>query len=264
MIGSVGLAALQEIRTFKGFEKAVIAGGFVRDSILGGDFSDIDIFVPIPKGSSFRSTVERNFVKGYKDNLMKKLSDGDRAYYEAEKYPIEELPDGMINVKTPTKVFEFGNFTKIKESNVRDYMNSDFSGLIGKFDCKYLNNIDVDIIGYTHDERTDFEGKIQNDFGYSLVQEFNFNIDKIYFDGENVVSTEEFEKDRRNKEATLCRLESVNHLVGSMRKFERFLAKYPEYIFRTDCIEIKDQEKDKSDQGKSKRKSKPTRDYWLA
>lgn len=62
MTSIVGITALQELRKFPGFENAIIAGGFVRDSLMGGSFKDLDIFVPVDDMSDFRKLVEKNFT----------------------------------------------------------------------------------------------------------------------------------------------------------------------------------------------------------
>lgn len=46
VIDLLGRTILQEIQKVPGFEGAVIAGGFCRDHILGGNWKDIDIFYP--------------------------------------------------------------------------------------------------------------------------------------------------------------------------------------------------------------------------
>jgi hypothetical protein len=46
MIDIIGQLLLTELKKIEGFEHAVIAGGMVRDSHLGGDWKDIDVFTP--------------------------------------------------------------------------------------------------------------------------------------------------------------------------------------------------------------------------
>lgn len=61
----LGKTVLQSIQGYKGFEKAVIAGGYTRDLVLGGAFKDIDIFVPvlsIENGKNFLN----NLPEGWK------------------------------------------------------------------------------------------------------------------------------------------------------------------------------------------------------
>lgn len=249
MINSVGLAALQELRTFEGFENAIIAGGFVRDSVLGGDFKDIDIFVPTVDDGKFELTVRKNYKQILKDNFMKKISAGDMEYYKISGYEIVKLDDGTFNVKTPTWVPEIGNFTGFSSKSSRDYQR-----FIEKYDCKYLNKIDVDIMPIVHTDK-------EKSFGDFVVDTFSYNIDKVYFDGEDIISTEEFERDRRNQEATLCKIDSIDEMVGAMRKFERLYAKYPNFIWRTDCIEVKNK-KDKEDRTRTKFQFNPKRNIW--
>lgn len=42
----IGRDVLTKVKNAKGLEGAIIAGGFVRDHIMGGRFKDIDIFIP--------------------------------------------------------------------------------------------------------------------------------------------------------------------------------------------------------------------------
>lgn len=45
-IDIIGKQILNDIKTLPGCDKAIIAGGFCRDAILGGDWKDVDIYVP--------------------------------------------------------------------------------------------------------------------------------------------------------------------------------------------------------------------------
>ena len=45
-IDIIGKQILNDVKTLPGCDKAIIAGGFCRDAILGGDWKDVDIYVP--------------------------------------------------------------------------------------------------------------------------------------------------------------------------------------------------------------------------
>jgi len=228
MIGSVGIVALQEIRSYKGFENAILAGGYVRDSILGGDFSDIDIFVPLTT-KSLSALLRDNYEMGWKNNFLNNISNSERESYIAQGYQVEKTEDGW-NIKTPEKTRKIGNFTDIYTSD-RGY-KSFKKGSFEKADCKFLTSIDVDIMGMS------WKGKPEH-FGEHIVGEFSYHIDMAYFDGQDTITTPKFERDARNKEATLCRLDSLDHLHSAVMKFDKLRNKYPEFIFRTNCLEIK-------------------------
>jgi len=48
MIDIIGQLLLKDLQKINKFKSAVIAGGMVRDSHLGGDWKDIDVFSPVP------------------------------------------------------------------------------------------------------------------------------------------------------------------------------------------------------------------------
>lgn len=58
VIDLLGKEILKEIQKVPGFEKAVIAGGFCRDHILGGDWKDIDVFFPCKDISTFKHKIK--------------------------------------------------------------------------------------------------------------------------------------------------------------------------------------------------------------
>ena len=70
MIDIIGQLLLKDLQKINKFKSAVIAGGMVRDSHLGGDWKDIDIFTPV-------SVTFRDIVNLEKINLV--MKDGGAA-----------------------------------------------------------------------------------------------------------------------------------------------------------------------------------------
>lgn len=245
MTNIVGISALQDLKEFKGFEEAIIAGGFCRDGILGGPFKDLDIFIPAKNTSDFKKIVENAYesdgqVKAgevYKSGLS--FDDFNRLWKTEhepwERYDvIVENGNYTVTYLGPTKKNIIGKFNKLEftDNKVSRYIPTD--GYLGKFDCKYMDFLDVDIIGYTPSPDQ------KKTFGEHVVNLFSYNIDKVYFDGDQTVLTKEFERDAKYMEATLCRLDDLSQLPAAIKKFERLKEKYPKIMFKTNCLEIKE------------------------
>lgn len=97
------------------------------------------------------------------------------------------------------------------------------------------NKIPVQFIGH----------KIQGEFIPSLMDSFNFNIDKMYYDGVDTIITDEAEDDAKGRWATLNQLKEMSYLPTAMKKYERLKEKYPVLKFRTTCLELIEGKKDK-------------------
>lgn len=248
MTSVIGQSVLQEFRKLKGFEEAIIAGGFCRDSILGGPVKDVDVFVPALNFSDFEHKIIDNLDEDpnkseiYQDNLtfeeMEKLwksIPGSYLHYEV-----------VHDIKTDTyKIQRYSNRNSIKW-NIKNFKNLVFTEkssyqrsnlYLGKFDCKYMDFLDVDIVGYYYNPKCGVS------FSDCVINVFNFGIDRIYYNGEETVKSEEFQRDEKYVEATLCYLPHISELPGVMRKFERLREKYPLIKFRTSCLDIVNKEK---------------------
>lgn len=107
----LGLSILQDIRQVSFFKHSIIAGGFVRDLILGGKFNDIDIYVPYTDPSdilpSLYQLVEKNlgFEEPYfKGNKKYKMTSETHVF--ATKYM--DIPVDIIGIKYPDTIEGFG------------------------------------------------------------------------------------------------------------------------------------------------------------
>jgi tRNA nucleotidyltransferase/poly(A) polymerase len=102
-----------------------------------------------------------------------------------------------------------------------DYIND--KGFVAKCDLKYLNNFELDLVGYNVPVE---------DYPVNIVSTFNYNIDRAYYNGELVGLPECLEDIRRNQ-ATLSRLQDAKYMVVAVQKFERLQKKYPNIKFNT-------------------------------
>lgn len=152
----------------------IIAGGFIRDYILGGRFKDVDVF-----------------ISGGKDEHI-------NAFFE-----------WFHNQK---------EFTNLKDMTAYGHYES-----VSKyvFDMKYLGTIPVQVI-------------LCDSFdSIKLVDEFDFNINKCFYDGELVI-LDTCQRDLENYTATLSNVKSMESFTRHMERFSRWKAKYPKLRFQTD------------------------------
>ncbi len=63
----------------------------------------------------------------------------------------------------------------------------------------------------------------------SAIKRFDFGFCQIYFDGKELVYTDEFLNDMNNKTITLVRSDTKEQFDRSMRRAERFQEKFPDY-----------------------------------
>lgn len=176
-------------------ENAIIAGGFLRDHILGGDFKDIDIFIPAIDIKDFIIKIAP--LRDHKDF---DISDAKKFKY---KY-------GCLNAALETKV-----------------------------DCKYLNKFSVDLVAMKFPD--------DENFGNSVIDTFNYWIDRVYHNGKTLVESAKFTMDKDYRTATLCKLHEPTNLIGAMRKYERLLLKYPDFKFNTTLRIEEDKDQDDRD-----------------
>jgi hypothetical protein len=262
MTSIVGITALQELRKFKGFENAVIAGGFVRDSIMGGPFKDLDIFIPVSSAVDFREKVSQNFkietpgVPGIDENvnaarvedwITKHIQEGQTRASTVKRFNFALSFDHASyhvtekNAKPAVYGKDIGNFKDfIYTKNGYKEVSPFF---MGRYDCKYMDFLDVDICGFKYTSQTKFDGSEDTEgFPQALINDFSFNLDKVYYDGETTVQSKEFQRDIKYNEATLSKLGSMQGLPHAMRKFERLREKYPHLAFRTTVLSLKEEE----------------------
>lgn len=273
MTDVVGRSALEELRKFPGFEEAIIAGGFCRDSALGGKIKDLDIFVPCTDIDDFYDMVWDQFpVKefDYSSVLDKKFSklDFNKMVTDWEKKHDGSSWFNHFDIRVNDEGTEYwgvfrkhsfpakrlvtpslGNFKDLKWSQPLRMSDDDGYGKAlskvysGRFDCQYMGFLDCDIIGYDiTDKPKDME------FSEWVTSDFNFGLDKIFYDGETTVKSREFERDERFHEATLLKLKSIEALPRAIEKFNRLKEKYPKLMFRSTCLEIKDSKKQQEDE----------------
>lgn len=252
MTNVIGVTVLQELKKFEGFEDAVIAGGFVRDGILGGEFKDIDIFFPSPDVNHFRKTVEKHFtvtskekepfkalvaatdIDDYVKRLEKEQRDKGSKKSVFDIYRFDLAPNDIYTVThrnnpliIENNIGEFKELTFVG-SHKDEYGNLG-SNYLGKFKGKFMNFITVEIMGYSLPKK---------DFGDNLVKEFDFDINKCYYNGEDDVLSKEFSRDSRYMTATLSNLDSIEMLPAAMKKYERMKEKYPALSFSSSILEL--------------------------
>lgn len=265
MTSIVGITALQELRKFKGFENAIIAGGFVRDSLMGGKFKDLDIFIPVSSENEFKGIVEGHFklIEPQEGSLDVYVpADDIDAWINEYKKTIPGLnifSELTFNLNKNTyHIYEHGK-KKLYDNKIGNFGDLKFShkseeisgygniapSYIGHYDGKYMGFLDVDICGYVYNPAAKFDGTIDaSDFGDQLIQEFSYNIDKVYFDGDTTVQSKEFTHDLKYSEATLVKLKDIYSLPHAMRKFERLREKYPNLAFRSTVLELKEKKEE--------------------
>jgi len=171
----IGQALLQQIKQF--IPDAVIAGGYVRDHVLGGKFKDIDVFIPVKNFQSFNLTLSKLKIDG--------LTKAD-----------------VINQYKGYKTFYTSDFL--------------------------FHNIPVQIIGHRITE---------GGFAERLLESFNYDIDKMYYDGTDTIISDVAEVDKKNKTCTLSSLKEMSYLTTALKKYERFKEKYPGYKFKCSGLE---------------------------
>lgn len=90
------------------------------------------------------------------------------------------------------------------------------------------NKIPVQFIGHRITE---------GGFAERLLESFNYDIDKMYYDGTDTIISDVAEVDKKNKTCTLSSLKEMSYLPTALKKYERFKEKYPGYKFKCSCLE---------------------------
>ena len=253
MTNIVGISALEELRKVPGFEQAIIAGGFCRDSVLGGEVKDLDIFIPVHDAYEFKDIVHKAFpktetlktvtysAKDWAINRLEKVWSLDSSFKSFTVDPVTFSVDvTYMEEEYDTKIGNFKNF-QFEEKN--SYQKGSLN-YVGKYDCSYMGFLDVDIIGYKYKDYKDFEGNPVGSFPEFVINDFDFDICKIYYDGKDTIRTKEFDKDVDNKTMTLSSLRYISELPNAIKRFNRMSEKYPDrnFKFNTTCLEIKKEE----------------------
>lgn len=164
------------------FKDAMIAGGFVRDHILGGRFSDIDIYYPTET-----STTE----DAIDEILGNKYYDADLVFHSVAG--------------------EDHHYKKIE-------------GLIVVINFKFKGSIPVQVMAYKVEDKDTFKEKV--------LESFDFNICKLYFDGDKTYVSKEAEEDIKYSRATLVKAKDFDNYTKSLSRFERWRVKYPSLALR--------------------------------
>lgn len=210
-VNIVGVTLLQEIKKLREFKHAVIAGGFVRDSIYGQEFSDIDIFFPCQSSRQYGLAV---------DALL------------------GQVKDLSYKKDTPKSILR------------KTYRNS-HSLYVDHTDLLYMDSIEVDIIGIKSSVK---------DFQDNLLDDFDFSINKVLFDGNKIVENPEFTQGHAHGKCLISKMRpDINGLAKIIHRYEeKIKPKYPGFKLGSHRykIEIRDLVKEaKIDELRKERKS---------
>lgn len=144
----VGIKCLQDIKKVPAFKDAIIAGGMVRDYLMKGNFTDIDIYIPF----GIKSDNQLNKA------LMKLIEIGDFSdinYSTGLKYQYSSQKFNKVDAKYLGKidvdimVYPFDSVTSTKKFG--DFITDNFN--YGIDQCYF----DGDIISITSEARRDIE-----------------------------------------------------------------------------------------------------------
>jgi len=136
-------------------------------------------------------------------------------------------PQGLIDVRQ--YLTEKLNVTV----NLKGTVYGEMTNLMGVLNFKY-EDLDVDVIAKINDNDEDFPDEV--------INTFNFGLNMIYFDGNNVIDTnEKFERDRDRMTMTLYNIKDISELPKAIEKFNSFNDKYTARYgngFRFECPEL--------------------------
>ena len=93
-----------------------------------------------------------------------------------------------------------------------------------KWDLKYHDILDVDIMT--------MPVKGGPDFGETVVNSFDYGINMCWYDGE-IHTTKEFDRDREFGYITLQRLNRVKELPFMMKRFFKLQSKFKDFVFQS-------------------------------
>lgn len=171
-----------------GFPDAVIAGGAVRDTVLDREVKDIDIFIMHSNKARLDYLNEilgikqdfDSWVKNKNVNEISLLVDVD----EIKESATEKVLEGI----TPDEYISLENYDDTIGKHVGN--NIIFSNISRIFNVKY-QGLDYQLL---------FVNKDPLDY---INEDFDYGICKIFYDGKEIVASDEFEHDHMNKALTL-------------------------------------------------------------
>jgi len=76
-------------------------------------------------------------------------------------------------------------------------------------------------------------------FGKDLIERFNYGIDQGYYNGEEVIFSDQFLKDKKSGTISLVKLDNLSQLPDAMKKFYKLSEKYPKMRFASPLLEVK-------------------------
>ncbi len=76
-------------------------------------------------------------------------------------------------------------------------------------------------------------------FGKDLIERFNYGIDQGYYNGEEVIFSDQFLKDKKSGTISLVKLDNLSQLPEAMKKFYKLSEKYPKMRFASPLLEVK-------------------------
>lgn len=144
----VGIKCLQDIKKVPVFKDAVIAGGMVRDHLMKGNFTDIDIYVPF--GVKSNNQLNKAIIE-----LIEIGDFSDVNYSSSLKYQYSSQKFNKVDAKYLGKidvdimVYSFDTLTSTKKFG--DFIIDNFN--YGIDQCYF----DGDIITITNEARRDIE-----------------------------------------------------------------------------------------------------------
>lgn len=195
-MNTFAISALQELRSIPGFEKAIIAGGFIRDTLHGKTPKDLDIFFPCRSSQELHTA----FKGLYKEEIVEKKEDqkittGDILLDKYFTYTVGGTlgwNTGKIKDIKKIDVTSFQSPYIHRDESAGEYQN--FTGkFVGLIKTNYRGIFPVDIIAYSLPEE---------DFAKNVVSDFDYWFNQAYYD-DDIQITENFRQDRDNMTMTM-------------------------------------------------------------
>lgn len=186
---------LSLIKSIKGAEQSIIAGGAVRDSFFDVPPKDFDFFIP---DDAFKQVIQE---------VRREI---------APKSPPPPVP-------YPSS----GYFIKKSVDKLADYVTS-YGGIFAKEKSEHPDLKDVVDLEYEGIQLQLMSVPHLNDdeFALKVIDRFDYGINMAYYDSGVVIrDTEKFQFDLNNRRMTLYQLFRMEDLPKTMEKFNRVSAK---------------------------------------